>query len=45
MAKVELYLFDPVSGRRKYGAFSELVTRLLREELARKGIEVKESEK
>ena len=33
--KVEILLFDPVTGQRKYGALSEFVTRLLREELQR----------
>jgi metal-responsive CopG/Arc/MetJ family transcriptional regulator len=35
LARVELHLFDPVRVRRKYGGLSNLIARLLREELER----------
>lgn len=34
LAKVDLYLFDPVRGGVRYGARSKLITRLLREWVA-----------
>lgn len=35
VAEVELRLYDPATGKVKYGAFAQLVERLLREWLAK----------
>lgn len=39
-ARVELALFDPVRGRREYGALSQLIESLLREWLRNQGVKL-----